>query len=217
MKPRTNQEWTEELAGEGETQAAAIEDLRAYLRRAALYSLGRYQGEVPQLGPADLETLAEDCAQEALLAIMRRLPEFRSESKVTTWAYKFAVNFALVALRRERWSAVSLDQVMETDDWPQPPILEDRTAAEPERAALRGEVWATVREVISQELTERQRQALKAVAFDEVPLDEVARHFGTNRNAVYKLVHDARRNLKARLEARGLTLEEISDLFASAG
>ena len=215
MIPRTNAEWVRDLTAEGDAQAAAIADLRLYLLRAALYAFSR--GDLAQLSHHEIEQLAEDCGQEALLAILKHLPEFRSDSKFTTWAYKFAINFALVAARRERWKGVSLDQLLENGsmaDW----SLQDKdTTVNPERAALQAEVWATVREVINQELTDRQRQALKAMVFDEVPLDEVVRHFGANRNAVYKLMHDARRKLKSRMEARGFGMQKIMDLFSVEG
>jgi len=214
MKPRTNAEWLRSLEAEGEAQATAIADLRAFLLRAALYALSRSRGDLAHLSDLEIEQLAEDCAQEALLAILEHLHEFRSESKFTTWAYKFAINFSLVAARRERWKAVSLDQLLEETDLPEWPIRDAHPAGNPDRAASQAEVWATIREVIDQELTERQRQVLTAMVFDEVPLDEIVRHFGTNRNAIYKLVHDARQKLKAHLEARGFSVSEIMDLFS---
>jgi len=215
MKPRTNAEWVRELTAQGDEQAAAIADLRLFLLRAALYAFSR--GDLTQLSNHEIDQLAEDCVQEALLAILKHLPEFRSDSKFTTWAYKFAINFALVAARRERWKGVSLDQLLEDASVPNWSLQDKDTAVTPDRAALQAEVWATLRDVINQELTDRQRQALKAMVFDEVPLDEVVHHFGANRNAIYKLVHDARRKLKSRMEARGFSVQEIMHLFSVEG
>ena len=104
MKARTNEEWLRELSAASESQADAIADLRAYLLRAALYSLTQSQSALAQLGPAAIGQMAEDCAQDALLAILQHLPEFRGDSKFTTWAYRFAVNVALVAAGA-RWAA----------------------------------------------------------------------------------------------------------------
>jgi RNA polymerase sigma-70 factor (ECF subfamily) len=159
--------------------------------------------------------IAEDCAQEALVAILARLDEFRGDSRFTTWAYGFAVNIALVAARREGWKRASLDALLQTDD----PVgsLEAELDAHPDRAAEQKEAWRAIRAVLDGELTERQRQALVAVVLQEVPLDEVVRHWGSNRNAVYKLLHDARRKLKARLEARGLHPREVLRLFEAPG
>ncbi len=217
MEPRTNAEWARELTAQGDEQAAAIADLRLFLLRAALYSFTRNRGDLAHLADHEIEQLAEDSTQEALLAVLKHLPEFRSDSKFTTWAYKFAINFALVAARRERWKGVSLDQFLEDASLPHWWLEDKDTAVNPDRAALQAEVWATLREVINQELTDRQRQALKAMVFDEVPLDEVVRHFGANRNAIYKLVHDARRKLKSRMEARGFSMQEMTGLFSVEG
>ncbi len=213
MKTRTDDQWLRELRSSGKEQASAIEDLRAYLVRAAHYSLSRQRGEFINQMPGEIEHLAEDCAQDALLAILKHLDEFRLESKFTTWAYKFAVNMALNAGRREIWKHVSLDQLIDQEI----PILnvqEDHTNTDPHLIALQNAAWEAVRETIAHELTDRQRQVLRAVVFDDVPLDEIARLWNSNRNAIYKLLHDARRKLKAELQARGFALAEIMETFS---
>ena len=100
---RSNEEWLSALGGGGDEQAAALVELRTYLLRAALYALQRARHLVGHLGPSALAQLAEDCAQEALTAVLQRLGTFRGDSHFTTWAYTFAVNIALMAARRERW------------------------------------------------------------------------------------------------------------------
>lgn len=215
MTTRTNAEWVSDLIAQGDAQAAAIVDLRLFLLRAALYAFSR--GDLSHLSHHEIEQLAEDCAQDALLAVLKHVHEFRSDSKFTTWAYKFAINFALVAARRERWKSVSLDQFLEEAALPEWPIHDEGPAGDPDRAAQQADVWATIHEVMDQELTERQRQVLKAMVFDEAPLDEVARHFHSNRNAIYKLVHDARRKLKTQLQARGFDVQEVLGLFSANG
>ena len=214
MKERSNEDWLRELEADGDSQAAALADLRAYLLRAARYALYRRAGH---RAPADLDQLAEDCAQEALLAILSRLGAFRGESRFTTWAYTFAIHATLVAARREAWKTVPLDPIL--DDPSAATRLGETAArdADPDRMARRSEAWAVVRKVLERELTDRQRQALLALLVEEVPLDELARHWGSNRNAIYKLVHDARRRLRARLEARGFPAGEILELFGGPG
>ncbi len=211
MKTRTNDEWLSELRASGPLQNAAIADLRAFLLRASLYSLYRSRSNLSHLDRAAIEQLAEDTAQEALLAVLKHLDAFRSESKFTTWAYKFAINFALVAARRERWKNVSLDALLEhtlSDA-----LQDDRTLVHPDRAAEQTEAWAAIRRIIDHDLTERQRQALEAIVFADMPLDEVASRLGLNRNATYKLLHDARRKLKNELQARGFELADLLNLF----
>ena len=112
MKRRSNAEWITALQEGGGDQAAALADLRTYLLRAALFTLQRARHQTSHLGPGVLGQLAEDCAQEAMIAVLRRLAEFRGESHFTTWAYTFAVNIALVAARRERWARIPLDSVL---------------------------------------------------------------------------------------------------------
>jgi RNA polymerase sigma-70 factor (ECF subfamily) len=217
VRVRANDEWVRELSAGGSEQGAALGDLRAYLLRAARYALQRHRGRLAHVGPADLDQMAEDCAQEALLAILARLKDFRGDSRFTTWAYKFAINMALVAARREAGKQVSLDALLDQAGSATWLAETGPIPADPERTARRAEAWAVLREVIEHELTDRQRQALKAVVVDEVPLDELVRHWGSNRNAVYKLLHDARRKLKSRLEVRGFAPGEVLALFGGPG
>jgi len=211
---RSNAEWLAALHG-GDGDPAALADLRAYLLRAALFTLQRARHHVGHLGPSALGQLAEDCAQESMTAILQRLATFRGDSHFTTWAYTFAVNIALLAARRERWASVPLDRILDGSETPSSTTAEQGSALDPERRALQVEAVAAVRDGIEHQLTAKQQQLLRAVVFEQVPLDEVARHWGSNRNALYKLLHDARRKLKSHLVARGFDVEEILDLFAA--
>jgi RNA polymerase sigma-70 factor (ECF subfamily) len=80
---------------------------------------------------------------------------------------------------------------------------------------MQNEVIETIQQVIKQDLTEKQRRVLVMMVFNEVPMDEVVQELGTNRNAVYKLLHDARRKLKSSLESRGFEMGETLKLFSS--
>jgi RNA polymerase sigma-70 factor (ECF subfamily) len=210
---RTNPEWVQALTSQDPLQAEALGELRELLLRAALYTLVTHVDDLRGMAPNERLALAEDCAQEATLAVLRRIGDFRGESKFTTWAYKFGINVALARARRERWKGVSLDALIEdeTVDWRQ--WKAGARAIDSEAAALRAEVGDMIRDVINTELTERQRQVLRWVAFDDVPMDVVVDRLATNRNAVYKLLHDARLKVKRRLSARGYDVEDIYDLF----
>jgi RNA polymerase sigma-70 factor, ECF subfamily len=214
---RTNEEWLGDLREEGVEQEQAIADLQNILLRAVLYIFNRNLGEFSALNRDDILKLAEDCAQEALIAIMNHLSDFRGDSKFTTWAYKFAVNIALTTARRERWKDVSLDQLSSSEDGP---LFEWAVGEKPrgptlDQSAMQNEVGEVIREVIERDLTEKQRRVLIMMVFNEVPMDEVVRILGTNRNAVYKLLHDARRKLKSSLQARGFEMGEMLNLFSS--
>ncbi len=216
--PRTNQEWLHDLNASEAAQEAAIADLRDLLLRAALYFFSRNLGDFRGLDRDEITQRAEDCAQDALIAVMGHLSDFRGDSKFTTWAYKFAINMAMMSARRERWKGVSLDELAasaESHFFDR--VIEDKSdGVAPEQSAMQAELQQSIREVIEYDLTENQRRVLFMMVFNEVPMDEVVRQFDTNRNAVYKMLHDARRKLKSGLQARGFEVGETLDLFGTS-
>ncbi len=201
MRERTNEQWLAELRGPERDRALA--DLRVVLVRGLKVALA---GRVRR----GLNETAEDFAQEALIKILAGLDTFRGESRFTTWAQKIAVLTASTELRRKRWRDVSLQEVLDRYGTNSGGI--DRLADEqptPERLTMRRTMLATVRRFVDEELTERQREAMVAVMFEGMPLEEAARRMGTNRNALYKLLHDARKRLKKRMEAEGLSAQDV--------
>jgi RNA polymerase sigma-70 factor (ECF subfamily) len=205
MMERTNQEWLAHLRGPEQDQALA--DLRDFLVRGLGYALGSHSDVS--------DTMIEDFVQDALLKILGALDTFRGESKFTTWAQKIAVRVGYSELRRRRWQDISLDGLIEAGDLDfVPEIMVDRSAG-PEQQATQRIFLSTLRRLIATGLTDKQRQALVAIRIQGMPLEEVARRMGTNRNALYKLLHDARQRLKRELEAEGLSPEEILAAFNS--
>jgi RNA polymerase sigma-70 factor (ECF subfamily) len=214
---RTNQEWLHDLSASGSRQEAALADLRDLLLRAALYFFSRNLGDLEGLDRQEITQRAEDCAQDALIAVLEHLPGFRGDSQFTTWAYKFAINKAMTAARRERWKGVSFDELASSaPGYFQTWTIEDKAEGiTPEQSAMQVEIQAILVQVIEHDLTEKQRHVLLMMVFQEVPLDEMVRLLGTNRNAVYKLLHDARRKLKSGLQARGFDIGETLTLFGA--
>ena len=201
MTERSNEQWLAELRGPERDRALA--DLRAVLVRGLRVALA---GRVRQ----GLNEAAEDFAQEALIKIMSNLDTFRGESRFTTWAQKIAVMTASTELRRKRWRDISLQEVL--DRYGTNRGESDRLADEqptPERLAMRSTMITTVRRFVDEELTDKQREAIVAVMFEGMPLEEAARRMGTNRGALYKLMHDARKRLKKRMEAEGLSSQDV--------
>jgi RNA polymerase sigma-70 factor (ECF subfamily) len=214
---RSNQEWLQQLTTNGSDRDAAISDLRELLLRAALYFFSRNLGDFQGVGQEEILQRAEDCAQDALIAVLDHLSDFRGDSKFTTWAYKFAINIAMVSARRERWKWVSLDALAADEGNSIDKLLQDISAViPPEQSVLQSEVQRIIQDVISNDLTGKQRQVLVLMLIHDVPLDEVVRHFGSNRNAVYKLLHDARRKLKSSLAANGFDVSEMLNLFSTS-
>jgi RNA polymerase sigma-70 factor (ECF subfamily) len=199
MRERSNADWLSALRGTPDDEA--LLDLRHILVRGLGFAL------TDRLG-ADPETSIEDFAQEALLKILRSLDSFRGESRFTTWAQKIAVRVALTELRRRRWRDVSLEDL--TPDKPDAmPVEFADPAPSPEQQVMQAALLDMVQRMMMEELTERQRQAMLAVMVNGMPLEEVARRMGTNRNALYKLLHDGRQRMQRRLTAQGLSVQEL--------
>lgn len=212
---RTNQEWLHHLNANGMLQEAAIADLRDILLRAALFFFSQNLGDFAGLSRDEILQHAEDCAQDALIAVMHHLADFRGDSKFSTWAYKFAINKALMTARRQRCKGISLDELSDSGEgifskWM---IYHKSDGIAPEQSAIQDELRGILWDVIQNELTHKQRQVLLLMIFHEVPMDEVVRHLGTNRNAIYKLLHDARCKLKSGLQTQGFEVSEIITLF----
>ncbi|MGF1472589.1 MAG: RNA polymerase sigma factor [Rubrobacteraceae bacterium] len=204
MKDRTNEQWVAALRGPGQDEA--ISDLRVLLVRGLRAALGRRRGIS--------EAILEDFAQEALIKILDNLDSFRGESRFTTWAQKISVRVAFTELRRKEWQNVSLQDITNRYDTtgPEPREMADPQPA-PEELATRQVVYDTVRRLVYEELTERQQEAIVAVMLNGMPLEEAARRMETNRNALYKLMYDARKKLKAGLISEGISPQDVSMMF----
>lgn len=203
MSQRTNQEWLDALRGP--QRDAVLAELRTLLVRGLRLALSGVSG----VDDANLE----DFAQDALVKILAGLDSFRGEARFTTWAQKIAIHVAFTELRRRRWKDISLDEVAgdPNDDFVPDTFADSAVGPEPE--AIQHSVLSALREAIDQDLTDKQREALIAVRLHGMPLEEVARRMNTNRNALYKLLHDARKRLKKRLMAKGLSAQDILSVF----
>jgi len=212
---RTNEQWLADLTGPPDVQAAALADLRERLKRGIFYYLSRERSDLSDLSPDELTHMAEDLAQDATLRIMENLDTFRGDSMFTTWATRIAVRVAISDLRRARYKDFSLDNLSADGDLQlfSSNNLMGNAPVAPERAAEQSEVLAKIADAMEDALTERQYRALIAVAVNGVPLEIVAERMGTNRNALYKLLHDARRKLRAHLEAQGISPDYVMTLF----
>ena len=201
VRDRTNEQWLADLRGPNPDEALA--DLYDLLVRGLRAALGGYGGGV--------EANFGDFAQEALIKITGNLDSFRGESRFTTWAHKIAMNVAFTELKRRRWRDVSLQDLFARRE------AADRGPADtqltPEQLTFQNMVLGELRRMVDEELTDRQREAVVAVILEGMPISEVASRLGTNQNALYKVLHDARRKLKRRMEAAGLSPQEVLAAF----
>jgi RNA polymerase sigma-70 factor (ECF subfamily) len=200
---RDNETWLAHLGGAGPDQQAALSDLRPALLRGLQRALSRRAG-------VD-DGFLEDVVQDALVRILEKLPQFEGRSRFVTWAMSVAIRAAMSELRRRRWKDVSLDEVVADADLAAGRVVVDGPG--PLARSEREAILAAMHEVIRNGLTTKQREALLA-EMQGMPLDEIARQLGSNRNALYKLTHDARKRLRQGLEAAGFTAEDIGAAFA---
>lgn len=190
--------WLALLRSEGEPYQRAVGRLHGILLRAARFEVSRRRAQNPHLRADESGDIALQAADDALVAVLGRLDSYRGESRFTTWAYKFALLEAAVAVRRRAWQGREL------------PLADERWssfgAAGPsshERAET-NELLAAIREAIDLVLSERQREVFTALALNDVPIDVLAERMATTRGALYKSLHDARRKLRDELRRRGL-------------
>ena len=216
MADRTNEQWLADLHSEGADRSEALSDLRERLERGLYFYLSTDRSDLSSRSSEEIQQMAQDFAQEALLKVLDNIDSFRGESMFVTWAAKIAARVAISELRRARYKDYSLDHLTAEGEV-MPAItslaISPEDSPQPEYMTERNDVLEQIDDAIQHALTERQRIALLAVAFEGVPIEEVAEQLGSNRNALYKLLHDARTKLKTYMEERGLTLDYIIDLF----
>src|SRR5215471_12496101 len=190
-------EWPHVLAGTGPRREEALVRLHGLLLRIARGEVAR-RGPRLQLSGPELDDLAHQAADDALVAITSKLGQFRGESRFTTWAYKFVMFEVSAKIGRHFWRHPSVR--LDAEDWDR---LPDRFGFDPAREAEWRDLLAALHRAVDQELTARQRRVFVALVLNAVPLDTLVIELGTNRNAIYKTLFDARRKLRAALAANG--------------
>jgi RNA polymerase sigma-70 factor (ECF subfamily) len=209
LTTRTNEAWLADLRSSGADHESALNDLRGIVQKGLPYALSRWLASNDPL----FQPLVEEVTQETLLRVLDQLDTFEGRSLFTTWVHKIAIRIALTELRRKRWRDASLDELTENEDVPPPPGLLADPHAGPETSAERADMLARLRRILEEELTNKQREALVLLGLQDMPMEEAARRMKTNRNALYKLLHDARLRLKRRLATEGLTPQDVLTTF----
>ena len=187
--------WLRRLGAAGGERQTAERELHARLVRIALTVVRRRSVSTPVTGP-ELDDVAHQAAGDAMLAILGKLGDFRGESRFTTWAYRFVILEVSAKLGRHYWRnpPVALD----AGQWER---LPDRFGIDPAQHAEAAGVLAEVRRVVDEELTAHQRRVFVAIVVDGIPLDALAAELGLRRNALYKVIFDARRKIRRALVA----------------
>jgi RNA polymerase sigma-70 factor, ECF subfamily len=198
---RDSAAWLDDRRAGGPTQDRAVECLHELLLRAARFEVSRRRASLVHVRGEELDDIAMQAANDALVAVLAKLDDFRGASRFTTWAYKFALLEAGVRLRKRAWQ--EREVVLDSDSW----TRIGQSTADLAAAVEQGELLRALSESIGEDLSPRQREVLVALAIDGVPIDVLAERLETNRNALYKALHDARQKLRAALADRGFAIE----------
>jgi len=196
-----SREWLRCLRAEGATHDEAVARLHALLVRAARFEVARRRLTLPHLRGDELDDIAFEAADDALLSVLARLDDFRGASRFTTWVYKFALLEAAVKLRKRAWQGREVP--LEPESW----SLFASVGLEPDAEVEQSELLRTLQRAIAEVLTPHQRRVLVQLALNGVPIDVLAERLGTTRGALYKTLHDARRRLRRHLDECGLSLD----------
>jgi RNA polymerase sigma-70 factor, ECF subfamily len=199
--------WIEGLRATGAEHARALECLHDLLLRAAYSEAQRRRRHLyPEIDGAELDDLCRQAADDAVVGVTRKLDGYRGASRFTTWAYGFAIFEVSTKLRRHAWRGGSIPTAADDATWDR--LASGATAAQAQIEST--ELLRALRRAVSEELTPRQREVFVAVALNDVQIDVVAGQLQSTRGAVYKVLHDARRKLRLRLEREGhLEREEV--------
>lgn len=196
-----SRDWPRGLRAPGVEREAAVARLHALLLRAARFEVARRSPTLPHLRGNELDEIALEAADDALMSVLARLDDFRGASRFTTWAYKFALLEAAVKLRKRAWQGREVP--LEPESW----NLFTSARLGPEAELKQSELLRTLQRAIAELLTPHQRRVLVALALNGVPIDVLAERLGTTRGALYKTLHDARRKLRRHLHETGLSLD----------
>lgn len=212
MSERSNAEWLSDLVAGDERETRALSDLRDYLMRAVLVYLRDQRSDLDHLAYEEIRQLAEDLAQEAVISVHENLDTFRGDAQFTTWAYRFVINRAISTLRKRKRAPFSFEDLLAQKSGMLMELIGEQ-GDDPRITSQRRNIILLLRQIIDSELTELQRMALLSVYFRELSPAEVAEKLDITPNAMYKLLHDARKKIKRQLLARRYSAGDILALF----
>ena len=183
--------------GQGIPGDETLDALRGLLLRSARHELSRRRAQLGSISGPEFEDLSQQAADDALIKILDKLDEFAGLSRFTTWAYKFAIFEISRLASRHAWhrEAPYPDEQMRA-------APADSSIADPALRAERREQLKLLADAVDR-LTPRQRDVFVAVALNDVSIDVLAIELGSNRNAIYKNLFDARRSVRRSMAAGG--------------
>ena len=197
-QPFAPKDWVLALSSTGAEQQVALRELHALMVRAAAHQVWRMRGVLPDASPGTVDVIVNQAADEAMTALLRKLHTFEGRSAFTTWAFKFAILQAASDVRRLQWQHREVE-LRDLDIEHRPAAVHDG----PARQAEGSDLARALAESMHSCLTPHQRRVAVALLVDGVPIDVLAERLGSNRNALYKTLHDVRQRLRGDLTRRG--------------
>lgn len=172
------------LAREGDTRAfeALVRRYRPKIQALALHLTGRASD-------------ADDVTQEVFLRAYRKLDQFEGRSEFYTWLYRIAVHRA-IALRRQRGRRTMVD----FDDPRIERAIEVDAGGDPQRAVLLRESYARLLGAFDR-LSPTLSTTVALVALQGMSHKDAARVLDTTEGTIAWRMHEARRQLRERMDA----------------
>lgn len=194
------EDWPERLRQTGPERDAAIEELRQILLKGLGHMMRGRNSSIQ----------ADDIVQDAMLKILNKLDTFEGRSKFTTWAMTIATRTAISEMRRKHFQNISLDSMLGDELKFEVASTDSNVSGQ---QSDKNTILVKLKELIASKLTDKQRLAVNAL-LNGMPVEEIASRTDSNRNAVYKLFHDARANLREGFEKAGISADDINAIFA---
>jgi RNA polymerase sigma-70 factor, ECF subfamily len=191
--------WVTDLRDHGPVGDRAVQRLHGRLLRMAYARLLDWHPPLPR---PDLDDVAVEVADDAVVRVMAHLDDFRGASRFTTWACQFALTEVSAAMRKRR------RQMREVLAGPETIAALAGAQRSVEREIEESELLHFVCAAVNDRLSARQREVLLSLAIDGDPPEALACEFDTTVGALYKGLHDARRKLRAHLGASGFATAE---------
>ena len=215
---RGNQQWLEDLQAPDKRRDEALDELSNYLVRNLTRYLFVCRGDLSRYAEKELKQLARDFSQETLLKILHKLHTFQGRSSFLTWANRISIYLASGKLRRLQWKEVSLNRsIWDGEDEQFLDLVEARDDYDPERSLEKEEICETLRRIIEQELTPPQRLVVINILFYGQSTDMIAKRLNTNHNNIYKIMHDARKQIRRRLLISSISPSYALAVFGDGG
>jgi RNA polymerase sigma-70 factor (ECF subfamily) len=176
---------------------AALSGLHVMLLKVCTKEAYRRAPLLRLAGP-ELDDVAHQAADDALLAVLNKLDTFRGESRFTTWVYRFGI--IEVANKVSRHPSNKPQISLDAEEWDRLPA---NFGDDPLAKTQHAELIAAVRRAVDESLTDRQRSFFIASVVNGIPNDVLSSETGASLGSIYKIIFDARRKIRDHLTANG--------------